>query len=78
MQFRPSALSNPNLQRVGEGTVAVPPVARRSGKVEEIIAKVTEKEETGGESEGLPMPVKVAIGLGLAGALGFLVFKLVK
>jgi len=75
MQFRPSALSNPNLQRVESGSF---PSVRRSGKVEEIIAKVTEKEETGGESEGLSMPVKVAIGVGVAGALGFLVYTLIK
>ena len=74
MQFRPSALSNPNLQRVEGGSF---PSVRRSGKVEGIIAKVTEKEEKE-ESEGLPMPVKVAIGVGVAGALGFLVYNLIK
>lgn len=75
MQFRPSALSNPNLQRVESGSF---PSVRSSGKVEEILAKVTEKEETGGESEGLSMPIKVAIGVGVAGALGFLVYTLIK
>lgn len=75
MQFRPSALSNPNLQRVESGSL---PSVRSSGKVEEILAKVTEKEETGGESEGLSMPIKVAIGVGVAGALGFLVYTLIK
>lgn len=105
MQFQPSALSNPNLQRVEGGPTPSGrmgpmqvPTARSWQRVEggpkpstirqpkaggPIIAKFTdedlddetEKEE---KDEGLPMPVKVALGLGLAGALGFLVFKLVK
>lgn len=77
MYFQPSALSNPNLQRAEGGSLSLPSV-RRSGRVEEIVTKIAEKEEKEQESEGLPMPVKVAIGVGVAGALGFLVYTLVK
>jgi hypothetical protein len=73
--FQPSALSNPALQRVTTTQLPVAPSVRRSDTVEEIVNKVTDKKE---ESEGLSMPVKVAIGVGVAGALGFLVYSLIK
>jgi hypothetical protein len=105
MQFRPSALSNPNLQRVEGGpTPSVRmgpmqvPTERSWQRVEggpkpstvrtpkagsPIIAELTDEDlededEKKEDTEGLSMPVKVAIGLGVAGVLGFLVFKLVK
>jgi len=72
--FQPSALSNPAVStgiittRLPDVTVAPPKTAK------DALDKSKQKEE----SEGLPMPVKVAIGVGVAGALGFLVYSLIK
>jgi hypothetical protein len=73
--FQPSALSNPAVstgivvQRTQDLTVDA-----TNQKWQDLQKKINEKEE----SEGLPMPVKVAIGVGVAGALGFLVYSLIK
>ena len=103
MQFRPSALSNPNLQRVKGGPTPsvrmgpmqvpterswqrvaggpAPSTVRHSHAADPIIANITGDEDDDDKKEeaaGLSMPVKVALGLGVAGALGFLVYKLIK
>jgi hypothetical protein len=104
MQFRPSALSNPNLQRVAITQLPIDPSVqksrlpsgrsfqrvaggpapspvRHSQAADPIIANITgdeDEEEEKEEAEGLSMPVKVALGVGVAGALGFLVYSLIK
>jgi hypothetical protein len=77
MSFRPSALSNP--QQVltykpkmpftpGKKPVSVPTLLPKT-----VVENEEEKEE---KSEGMPQWAKVLIGVGVAGVLGFGVFKL--
>ena len=68
--FQPSALSNPAVS-TGLITTRMPDLTAAPPKqVQEVLAQSTDA--------GLSMPVKVAIGVGVAGALGFLVYSLIK
>jgi hypothetical protein len=84
MSFRPSALSNPQLAlrplpgRLPSATPrGVPGGIKVPGRAPVVPETISSGEGEAGE-EGLPMAAKIAIGAAVAGALGFLVYRLVR
>ncbi len=71
MSFRPSALSNPKAVPMYRPRMPFSPGMRAP-----IVVPQTLEEEK--KEEGLSMPVKVAIGAGVAAVLGLLVYRLVR
>jgi hypothetical protein len=80
MSFRPSALSNPQSMLLykpqmpagtpgQKPTTAPPPIS---------LSVVSDEEEAKDKEEGMPMAAKVILGAVVAGALGLLVYRLVR
>jgi hypothetical protein len=84
MHFRPSALSNPQQvltykPKMPTTRVLQRPIPKPSVNLQPInIPSAGGDEGEEKEEEGLSMPVKVAIGAGVAAVLGLLVYRLVR
>jgi len=77
MSFRPSALSNPQQVLTYKPKMPFTP-GKKPVSVPTLVPKTVEGGGEEKKEEGLSMPVKVAIGAGVAAVLGLLVYRLVR
>jgi hypothetical protein len=78
MHFRPSALSNPQQVLTYQPKMPFTSGRKPAPKVPTLVPQVVDFRGEEKKEEGLSMPVKVAIGAGVAAVLGLLVYRLVR